>query len=222
MRIAPSEFVKRRLLDTDPDDDGRIVVLPHAVPDPWVEIDAVDVDLPSEPFVLYAGRLTEEKGARLLVEALDGLGSDLPFVVTMAGDGPLREWVQERASVSGGAAEMARPAQRAAELHRHMRHASGVVSRRWGSSRSVWSWPRPWAAARPFSPPTRRAARGRGGVRLDRRRDGHRPAARSARDHRTNLRRAARGGERWHDHFSPAERSGKLVEIYRVAIKASA
>lgn len=100
VRIAPSEFVRSRLLETDPDDDGRIVVLPHAVPDPW-QHDG-DVDLPSAPYLLYAGRLTEQKGVRLLVDAVEGMGPDFAFTVVLAGDGPLREWVEERSALSGG------------------------------------------------------------------------------------------------------------------------
>ena len=69
-------------------------------------VDAAARDVGEEddpPFVLYAGRLSAEKGVLELVEAANGL----PLVV--AGDGPLRDRVPERARL--------RPARRARRLY---------------------------------------------------------------------------------------------------------
>jgi glycosyltransferase involved in cell wall biosynthesis len=217
VRIAPSEFVKGRLLATDPDEDGRIVVLPHAVPDPWV--DAADVEVPSEPFVIFAGRLTEEKGARLLVEALDGLGSDLPFVVTMAGDGALRDWVRERAAASGGRLRWLGQLT-SADLRSHMRHAAAVVV----PSVGVESFGLVAAEALGSGTPVLATDRGalpevvgECGSIVEATAAGLRRGLAELAEPTDTERYAAR--ERWRDHFSPAVRSDRLVAIYRAAIK---
>jgi glycosyltransferase involved in cell wall biosynthesis len=87
-----------------------VAVVPNGVaipPAPGVEAEP--------PYVLYAGRLSEEKGVEELVEAADGL----PLVVT--GDGPLRDRVpsslgfvprEELERLLAGAAVVACPSRR--------------------------------------------------------------------------------------------------------------
>ncbi len=88
----------------------NVAVVPNGVaipPEPGVEADP--------PYVLYAGRLSEEKGVEELVEAARGL----PLVV--AGDGPLRDHVpaalgfvprEELERLLAGAAVVACPSRR--------------------------------------------------------------------------------------------------------------
>jgi len=68
---------------------GALSARVHVVP-PFVH--GLDSQPPAEarPCVLFAGRLTEAKGAREAVEAWRRCGLSLPLV--MAGTGPLREW----------------------------------------------------------------------------------------------------------------------------------
>lgn len=57
---------------------------------------------PEEPLVLFVGRLTPIKGPQVLLEALPGLLSVLPTTrLVLAGDGPLREPLQQRAQELG-------------------------------------------------------------------------------------------------------------------------
>jgi glycosyltransferase involved in cell wall biosynthesis len=70
--------------------DDRIVVRPNVVTDPGVPA-------PLGEGALFVGRLTEEKGIRLLLEAwtLSGLGGE--HMLTIAGDGELRPLVERAA-----------------------------------------------------------------------------------------------------------------------------
>jgi len=51
-------------------------------------------------FALFVGRLSAEKGLPVLLDAWQNLGRSIPLKI--AGDGPLREWVRERASSLAG------------------------------------------------------------------------------------------------------------------------
>ncbi|HEV2106100.1 MAG TPA: glycosyltransferase [Candidatus Eisenbacteria bacterium] len=88
--IAPSRFVRDQAasLGAEP---ARLRVLAHGVEAPAAA--APPVDLPAR-CVLYAGRLSEEKGVRLL-PALAAAIAPVPLVV--AGDGPLAAWLRARA-----------------------------------------------------------------------------------------------------------------------------
>lgn len=66
-------------------DDERITVRPNAVPDP-----GTPAPLPEVRSVLYLGRLSEEKGVGMLLEAWAGAPKGGGQLV-LAGDGPLRE-----------------------------------------------------------------------------------------------------------------------------------
>ena len=218
VRIAPSEFVRNRLLETDPDDDGRIVVLPHAVPDPWVDV--ADVAIPPEPYLLYAGRLTDEKGARLLCEAVEGMGPDFPFSVLLAGDGPLREWVEERAAPSDGRLRWLGQLS-ATELRGYMRGAAHVVT----PSVGVESFG--LVAAESLGSGTPVLCTDRGGLPevvgecgsvVDATPVALQAALSSLQIPSDQERDAARA--RWSSHFSAEVRGPRLLEIYRSAIAA--
>jgi len=71
----------------------QIVVKPHFLdPDPGLGA--------AGPHVLYVGRLSEEKGIRVLLDAWDLLGTAPPLRIL--GDGPLAPLVRERAARHGG------------------------------------------------------------------------------------------------------------------------
>lgn len=84
--LAVSEFVARHLLREGIPED-RVEVQPNPVPDPGP---------PSPPGkgLLFAGRLDEEKGVELLLDAWER--ADLDSRLVIAGDGPLGETVRRR------------------------------------------------------------------------------------------------------------------------------
>ena len=85
--IAPSRFVGEQsiALGADP---ARVRVLAHGVEAPAPA--ASDVPGLPERFVFYAGRLSEEKGVRLLPALARGIA---PTPLVVAGGGPLAEWL---------------------------------------------------------------------------------------------------------------------------------
>lgn len=86
--VAPSEFTRdlhvRGGLPAE-----KIAVLSPFVPDPGSVLEG------KREGALYVGRLSEEKGTRVLLEAWEQV--DLPL--TIAGDGPLAPWVRRRAKM---------------------------------------------------------------------------------------------------------------------------
>lgn len=83
--IAPSTFVRDKAAELGAD-AARLRVLPHGV-ERAAAAPARAIDLP-ERFVLYAGRLSEEKGVR----ALPALASSIrPIPLLVAGGGPLED-----------------------------------------------------------------------------------------------------------------------------------
>ncbi|OGV42036.1 MAG: hypothetical protein A2X46_05635 [Lentisphaerae bacterium GWF2_57_35] len=49
------------------------------------------------PLIVFAGRLSPEKGVRHLLEAVESLPCDLPFRLVIAGDGPMKKDIEQRA-----------------------------------------------------------------------------------------------------------------------------
>lgn len=95
--IAPSRFVREKATELGAD-ASRIRLLPHGV-----ERAADATDPPAaldfgERYVLYAGRLSAEKGVRLLPSLAMRLA---PVPVLVAGDGPLAGWLAAQASSVG-------------------------------------------------------------------------------------------------------------------------
>jgi glycosyltransferase involved in cell wall biosynthesis len=82
----------RRLLIRDGFPAERIVVKPNSVPDPGFVAHA----RADERRIVFVGRLIEIKGVRALLDAWASVPAGLRLVI--AGDGPLRALVEERAS----------------------------------------------------------------------------------------------------------------------------
>ena len=87
--IALSEFAREKFIQGGLL-GNRIVVKPNSVsPDPGAKKNRGD-------YALYVGRLAEEKGIRVLLDAWDRLPESIPLVI--AGDGPLMPVVQSAIS----------------------------------------------------------------------------------------------------------------------------
>ena len=85
--IAPSRFVAEKAVSLGLD-QARVRVLGHGVE--RAAPGARPTALPHERFVLFAGRLTVDKGARLLPDLARRIA---PTVVVAAGDGPMASWL---------------------------------------------------------------------------------------------------------------------------------
>lgn len=88
--IAPSEFLKKKL-ECSPDLSGRILVK-HNFVGTIPKYDKKE----EQPYVLYFGRYSQEKGVETLLKVCDRL-PDIPFV--FAGSGPLEDMVNARSNV---------------------------------------------------------------------------------------------------------------------------
>lgn len=88
--IAPSQFLRDRYVHYGWS-ESKIEVQPHFLP----EFSSAPQDTP-ENYVVYLGRLSEEKGVRWLVETFMKAQPEIPLC--LAGDGPLRAWVERRTS----------------------------------------------------------------------------------------------------------------------------
>ena len=88
--IAPSRFVLDKAIEHGVGRES-LRLLPHGLEPVAAATTGGGMDLPREPFVLFAGRLSVEKGVRLL-PALAMRLSPTPLVI--AGDGPLRGWLE--------------------------------------------------------------------------------------------------------------------------------
>jgi glycosyltransferase involved in cell wall biosynthesis len=96
--IAPSRFVIEKACEHGVSRD-RLRLLPHGVEEAPVEPAAAAPDLPPRPFVLFAGRISVEKGVRVLPGLADRLA---PVPLVVAGDGPLRGWLEREAASRPG------------------------------------------------------------------------------------------------------------------------
>jgi glycosyltransferase involved in cell wall biosynthesis len=92
--IAPSQFVRDRAvaLGLDP---SRITVIPHGIEPAAAQAAPSSPAPPVEPYLLYAGRLSVEKGVNLL-PAIAARVAPAPIVI--AGDGPLRASLEREAA----------------------------------------------------------------------------------------------------------------------------
>jgi glycosyltransferase involved in cell wall biosynthesis len=93
--IAPSRFVREQSIELGAD-AARVTLLAHGVEAPAPAAAGVP-ELPAR-FALYAGRLAEEKGVRLLPALARGIA---PAPLLVAGAGPLAGWLAEQAANAG-------------------------------------------------------------------------------------------------------------------------
>jgi glycosyltransferase involved in cell wall biosynthesis len=96
--IAPSRFVVEKAVENGVRRD-LLRLLPHGVERAAGASGEGAVELPERPFVLFAGRLSLEKGVRLLPALASRLA---PTPVIVAGDGPLRGWLEREAAALPG------------------------------------------------------------------------------------------------------------------------
>lgn len=87
--ICPSKFQKKLIVEWSRLLDTKFVHLPNPIAAPKT-LSRTELG----DYVLYTGRLTEEKGIRLLVKAAAKL-EKIPFVIQ--GTGPLEEWLSDKA-----------------------------------------------------------------------------------------------------------------------------
>jgi glycosyltransferase involved in cell wall biosynthesis len=100
--IALTEFARRKHVSAGLPPE-RITVRPNALDrDPGARVHHGGSDAGS--FILFAGRLTEEKGVRVLLDAYEKFGLRVPLRI--AGDGPLADEVRRRAGALGGLVEV--------------------------------------------------------------------------------------------------------------------
>lgn len=89
---ALSEFSRRKFVEGGLP-EGKITVKPNFVhPDPGIQKER-------GRYVIYAGRLSEEKGVRTLLRAWERIGNSIPLVIV--GDGPLRRELEEASERAG-------------------------------------------------------------------------------------------------------------------------
>jgi glycosyltransferase involved in cell wall biosynthesis len=86
--LAPSEFVRRKLIDSGLP-EKRVEVLPH-----FQELPADNRIVPDERYLLYFGRLSAEKGVSELLHAMVKLPN---IQLIIAGDGPERPHLEKLA-----------------------------------------------------------------------------------------------------------------------------
>jgi glycosyltransferase involved in cell wall biosynthesis len=98
--IAVSEYVRGELARSGRVPEEKLVTIPNlvhlpsvqrALSGPWPLNDIS----PEAPFLLFVGKLDTNKGVRLLPEAVARSGMRMPLV--LAGDGPLRSWLEDEA-----------------------------------------------------------------------------------------------------------------------------
>lgn len=91
--IAPSRFVLEKAVEHGVLRD-HLRLLPHGVDGETPVATTSPVILPGEPFVFFSGRLSLEKGVRLLPELAMRLA---PTPLLVAGEGPLGAWLERQA-----------------------------------------------------------------------------------------------------------------------------
>jgi glycosyltransferase involved in cell wall biosynthesis len=120
--IAISQ-VQREWYRTLAGDDPKLLVVPNGVADPGSVDHAVRERRRAaleigdgEVLALSTAPMRRDQGHELLLDAVEALPDDLPLVVVLAGDGPLRPWLESRVDSTQALAETVRFAHRDARL----------------------------------------------------------------------------------------------------------
>lgn len=101
MFIAPSEFVKNEYVKFG-QDPKKITVIPHFIDPSFLEVSAkssTGPDSKQEPYALFFGRLSAEKGIDKLLETVYIYKPRLRLKI--AGTGPLQPWIEQYISARG-------------------------------------------------------------------------------------------------------------------------
>jgi len=105
--ITVCDYNRRYLADELGYDRPISVVVCGVAPPEPAEPEAKESELPTDPRVVFVGRLVEKKGADVLLRAARELLSSAPALrVDLAGDGPLRESLRSLATELGLQAEV--------------------------------------------------------------------------------------------------------------------
>ncbi len=92
-----------------------VLLVPNGVVDPGVPDDALrgrrraalEVE-PADVVALSTAPMRRDQGHELLLDAVEALPDDLPLVVALAGDGPLRPWLESRVAATDALADRVR------------------------------------------------------------------------------------------------------------------
>ena len=114
--LVPTEFLKQKLIQ------GGLKAEKISIKPNWYEPDPGPRE-PSDGSVLYAGRLSEEKGVKTLLKAWTEVQN--PPILKILGDGPLREEVERAANSNARISYLARRSP--AEVIEYMRRANILV-----------------------------------------------------------------------------------------------
>lgn len=104
-------------------DDPKLLVVPNGVADPGPVDEAVRVRRRAaldvgdhEVLALSTAPMRRDQGHELLLDAVEALPDGLPLVVVLAGDGPLRPWLESRVDATPALAGVVRFAHRGSDL----------------------------------------------------------------------------------------------------------
>jgi glycosyltransferase involved in cell wall biosynthesis len=92
--ISPSEFLRRKVIDFGWDED-QVRYVPN-----FVHLDEFIPNYQPSDYLLYLGRLSEEKGIVTLINAFSNIRSNT-IKLLIVGDGPLRGALEQRSSSDG-------------------------------------------------------------------------------------------------------------------------
>lgn len=90
--VCPSQFMATKMRKDGFDPEKLHVVCNHVDPEKMALFQSLNS--PREDYYIYVGRLSHEKG----IETLLNVASKLPFALKVAGDGPLRQPLEEQYS----------------------------------------------------------------------------------------------------------------------------
>lgn len=92
--ISPSEFLRNKVIDFGWDEE-HVRYVPN-----FVHLDKFIPNYQSSDYLLYLGRLSEEKGIVTLIKAFSSIRSNT-IKLLIVGDGPLRDTLEQRSSSDG-------------------------------------------------------------------------------------------------------------------------